>query len=67
MSNERKHLSRVWYTNGYPKCFINSVTAHMKDNIQNEEEWTPKATITIPYVARVSEEIRRYLEVMTSE
>ena len=29
------------------------------EKIQNEQEWTPKATITIPYVAGVSEEIRR--------
>ena len=59
MSKERKHLSRVLYANVYPKHFIGSATAYMKGNIQNEQEWTPKTTINFPYVAGVSEEIRR--------
>ena len=55
MSKERKHLHRLLNAKG----FISSATAPVKGNTQREQVWTPRATITIPYVAGVSEEIRR--------
>ena len=59
LSEERKHLHRVLNANGYPKRFINSATAPTKKSIQEEQDWVPRSTITIPYVAGASEEIKR--------
>ena len=38
---------------------ISNATIRREGNTQDEWEWTPKATITIPYIAGVSEDIRR--------
>ena len=45
--------------NGYPKRFISRVTAPAKSSNGKGQDWEPKTTITVPYVAGVSEEIRR--------
>ena len=58
LGKERKHLCRVLNMNGYPRRFISSATAPPTQR-QGQQDQTPKATITIPYVAGVSEEIRR--------
>ena len=39
--------------------FISNATIRREGNTQDVQEWTPRATITIPYVAGVSVEIRR--------
>ena len=59
LSKARKHLHEVLNANGYPKRFISSATAPARNSSQREQDWEPKVTITIPYVAVVSEEIRR--------
>ena len=53
-----KHLWRVLNTNSYPKRFISSATSPPMWRHSSQER-TPKTTITIPYVAGVSNAIRR--------
>ena len=45
--------------NGYRKCFISNATVPRRKLREGETEWAPRATITIPYIAGVSKEVRR--------
>ena len=58
LRREKKHLTRVLKSNGYPGGFIRSATAPRPEQRSQQEE-TPTATIAIPYIMGVSEEIRR--------
>ena len=58
LSKEKKHLRRVLNTNGYPNRFINRSTAPHSQR-HSEESKTPAATISIPFVSGISEDIRR--------
>ena len=53
---EKKHLEKVLEHNGYPARFIRNSTRPTR---RVEEQESPKATISIPYVAGLSEDIRR--------
>ena len=53
---EKQHLCDVLTINGYPQSFIR-VSSQSRSLTENRE--LPKAVITIPYVAGLSEDIRR--------
>ena len=53
---EEKHLKEVLGHNGYPARFIRNSTRPTR---RVEEQESPVATISIPYVAGLSEDIRR--------
>ena len=59
LSKERKHLRKVLNINGYPRRFISSATAPTRKLGERETDRVPRTTVTIPYIAGVSEEIRR--------
>ena len=59
LSKERKRLHKVLNANWYPKHFISRATALAKSSNGKGQDWEPKTTITVPYVAGVSEEIRK--------
>ena len=59
LSKERKHQRKVLNSNGYPKRFIKNATAPTRKLREGETKRAPRATITIPYIAGVSEEVRR--------
>ena len=46
-------------TNGYPGKFISNSTTYTPRRTEQDQGQPPRATVTIPYVAGVSEEIRR--------
>ena len=52
-------MHKVLNANRYPEHFISRATAPAKSSNRTEPDWEPKITITVPYVAGVSEEIRR--------
>lgn len=53
---EEKHLNKVLKANGYPDHIIRSAA---RPGGEREPEEAPKYTICIPYVAGVSEDLRR--------
>ena len=53
---EQKHLRKVLGQNGYPTHFIRDAT---KPKIRTTDQETPGATICIPYIRGLSEDIRR--------
>ena len=59
LCKERKHLCKVLNINGYPRHFISNATAQTRKLGETETDRVPRTTITIPYIAGVSEEIRR--------
>ena len=42
-----------------PQLFYNSATAPVNKDGQRKQDWIPEATVTLLYIASVSEEIRR--------
>ena len=59
LSEERKRLHKVLNANGYPKRCISRAIASEKSSNGKEQDWEPKITITVRYVAGISEKIRR--------
>ena len=53
---EQQHLKEVLGRNGYPAIFIKD---SIKPTWRAEEQEPPKATVSIPYIAELSEDIRR--------
>ena len=56
LAKERKHLRKILHTNGYPNRFISKA---MMIQAHKAPDRAPKATIVIPCISGVSEEIRR--------
>ena len=59
MSKEKAHLHKGVNSNGYPSHFFHSATALTKKCNEREYDLVNKITAIIPYIAGISEEIRR--------
>ena len=55
---DHSQLHKVLNTNGYPRRFVSSATAPTRKLGQGVMNRVPRTTVTIPYIAGVSEEIR---------
>ena len=62
ISEEKKHLSSVLVSNGYPFSFLQKITKTGKPNNSAEPANKFKATSVLPYVKGLSEQLRRCLQ-----
>ena len=62
ISEEKKHLSSVLVSNGYPFSFLQKLTKTGKPNDSTKPAIDFKATAVLPYVKGVSEQLRRSLQ-----
>ena len=61
ISEEKKHLSSVLVSNGYPSFFVQKITK-TRTAPRKEPVAEFKSTAVLPYVQGVSEPLRRFLE-----
>ena len=57
ISKEKKHLSSVLVSNGYPFSFIRKLTKTTRPTANNEPMQEFKSTVVLPYIKGVSEVI----------
>ena len=62
ISKEKKHLSSVLVSNGYPFSFLQKITKTRKPNTNAEPATEFKSTAVLPYVKGLSEQLRRCLQ-----
>jgi len=62
ISEEKKHLSSVLVSNGYPSSFVQKLTRTRKAAARVEPETEFKSTAVLPYIKGVSEPLRRCLQ-----
>ena len=62
ISEEKKHLSSVLVSNGYPSSFIRKLTKTTRPTANNEPTQEFKSTAVLPYIKGVSEVLRRCLQ-----
>ena len=62
ISKEKKHLSSVLVSNGYPSSFIQKLTKTTRPTANNEPTQEFKSTAVLPYIKSVSEVLRRCLQ-----
>jgi len=62
ISEEKKHLSSVFVSNGYPSYFVQKLTRTRKAAPRVEPETEFKSNAVLPYIKGVSEPLRRYLQ-----
>jgi len=62
ISEEKKHLSSVPVSNGYPSSFVQKLTRTRKAAPRVEPETQFKSTAVLPYIKGVSEPLRRCLQ-----
>ena len=62
ISGEKKHLSSVLVSNGYPFSFLQKIIKTGKPNNSAEPANEFKATAVLPYVKGLSEQLRRCLQ-----
>jgi len=62
ISEEKKHLSSVLVSKGYPFSFVQNLTGTRKAAPRREPETELKTTAVLPYIKGVSEPLRRYLQ-----
>ena len=62
ISEEKKHLSSVLVSNGYPSSFVQKLTRTRKAAPRVEPETEFKSTAVLPYIKGVSEPLRRCLQ-----
>ena len=62
ISEEKKHLSSVLVSNGYPSSFVQKLTRTKKTAPRVEPETEFKSTAVLPYNKGVSEPLRRCLQ-----
>ena len=62
ISEEKKHLSSVLASNGYPFSFLQKLTKTGRPNDSTKPAIEFKATAVLPYVKGVSEQLRRSLQ-----
>ena len=62
ISEEKKHLSSVLVSNGYPFSFLQKLTKTGRPNDSAKPAIEFKATAVLPYVKGVSEQLRRSLQ-----
>ena len=61
-SKEKKHLSSVLFSNGYPLSFLQKITKTRKPSSSAESMIECKSTAVLPYVKGLSEQLRRCLK-----
>ena len=59
ISEEKKHLSSVLVSNGYPSSFIRKLVKTTRPTANNEPTQEFKSTAVLPYIKGVSEVLRR--------
>ncbi|KAL9964643.1 hypothetical protein ACROYT_G028317 [Oculina patagonica] len=62
ISKEKKHLSSVLVSYGYPFSFLQKITKTRKPNTSAEPVAEFKSTAVLPYVKGLSEQLRRCLQ-----
>ena len=62
VSEEKKHLSSVLVSNGYPSSFIRKLAKTTRPTANNEPTQEFKSTAVLPYIKGVSEVLRRCLQ-----
>ena len=62
ISHEKKHLSSVLVSNGYPFSFVKNITKTKKQTATKEPAPEIKSTAVLPYVKGLSEALRRCLQ-----
>ena len=62
ISHEKKHLSSVLVSNGYPFSFVKNITKTKKRTTTKEPAPEIKSTAVLPYVKGLSEALRRCLQ-----
>ena len=62
VSQEKKHLSSVLVSNGYPFSFVKNITKTKKQTATKEPAPEIKSTAVLPYVKGLSEALRRCLQ-----
>ena len=62
ISKEKKHLSSVLISNGYPLSFLQKITKTRKRNTSTEPTTEFKKTAVLPYVIGLSEQLRLCLQ-----
>ena len=62
ISQEKKHLSSVLVSNGYPFSFVKNITKTKKQTATKEPAPEIKSTAVLPYVKGLSEAFRRCLQ-----
>ena len=61
-SEEKKHLSSVLVSNGYPSSFVRTLTKTTRLTANKEPTQEFKSTAVLPYIKGVSEVLRRCLQ-----
>ena len=62
ISKEKKHLSSVLVSNGYPFSLLQKITKTRKSSSSAEPKIEDKSTAVLPYVKGLSEQLRRCLQ-----
>ena len=62
ISEEKKHLSSVLVSNGYPSSFVRKLTKTTRPTANKEPTQESKSTAVLPYIKGVSEVLRRCLQ-----
>ena len=62
ISKEKKHLSSVLVSNGYPSSFVRKLTKTTRPTTNKEPTQEFKSTAVLPYIKGVSEVLRRCLQ-----
>ena len=62
ISKEKKHLSSVLVSNGYPLSFLQKITKTKKLDANSGPTTEFKSTMVLPYVKGLSEQLRRCLQ-----
>ena len=62
ISEEKKHLSSVLISNGYPSSFVRKLTKTTRPTANKEPTQKFKSTAVLPYIKGVSEVLRRCLQ-----
>ena len=62
ISEEKKHLSSVLVSNGYPSSFVRKLTKTTRPTANKEPTQEFKSTAVLPYIKGVSKVLRRCLQ-----
>ena len=62
ISEEKKHLSSLLVSNGYPSSFVRELTKTTRPTVNKEPTQGFKSTAVLPYIKGVSEVLRRCLQ-----
>ena len=62
ISEEKKHLSSVLVSNGYPSSFVRKLTKRTRPTAKKEPTQEFKSTAVLPYIKGVTELLRHFLQ-----